>query len=145
MNELIANNFEFRIINAEIYDKDVYSEAENTLLTIQIVSSGFSAVSTFDLSIVSVAHFAKDLLELYEKLSGSAEIYDLSFGTPFVKFSIGQRGYIHVQGKFIDGSMLNHKQELIFENDFDQTYLRDYAYALFEEYKIYLGNGTTSC
>lgn len=138
MNELITDNFEFRITKTEIYDEDTSSDAENTLLTVQVASNGFSAISTFDLNIESVAWFAKDLVDLYEKMAGSAELHDLSFGTPYIKFSIGQRGYIHVEGKFIDGSILNHKQEMTFENDFDQTYLGEYAYALFGEYKLYL-------
>ena len=126
------NGFSLEIIFT-IYDTD-----ENLMLgtmIIHVVSDDFSAKTTMEVSAYDVAAFARDLNHLYEHLSGTATLTEaFSFSNNSkIQFSAIERGYIEVKGKLTEGF-----QTLIFDNAFDQTYLKDFATDLYHDYKQYL-------
>ena len=117
-------------------------KTENFILTltpvvnsvmINVWSEGFSAESCFDTEEALIADFVSQLNEMYQKLDGSAIIQDLYETDSYIEFIAQKRGYIAVRGQ-ITWSRNRHTQQLTFENEVEQTYLRDFVSALTADY-----------
>ena len=111
----------------------------NSRLRIKVSSYGYSADAVMDADKVYIAGFAVCLNELYEKLSGTARLEDFGtdfFSESFIEFTAKKNGYIGVSGCIDNRQDYNCRffQQLTFENEFDQTYLRDFARALLADY-----------
>lgn len=119
----------------EIFESDI-GYCANTTLYISVKSGDFSCKTTMDIDIKHFAIFTKELFDLYESLSGEAKLKEEYYGIGYFQFTATNCGYIKVSGKLRD-QCISSNQELIFENEFDQTYLRDFAKELFEKYKNY--------
>ena len=100
---------------------------------INVWSEGFSAESCFDTEDVLIADFASQLNEMYQKLDGSAIIQDLYETDSYIEFIAQKCGHITVRGQII-WSRNRHTQQLTFENEVEQTYLRDFVSALTADY-----------
>ena len=120
-------------------------KTENFILTltpvansvmIDVRSDGFSAESCFDTEEALLADFASHLNEMYQKLDGSAIIQDLYETDSYIEFVAQKRGHITVRGQ-ITCSRNRHTQQLTFENEIEQTYLRDFVSALTADYAKY--------
>ena len=120
-------------------------KTENFILTltpvansvmIDVWSEGFSAESCFDTEEALISDFASQLNEMYQKLDGSAIIQDLYETDSYIEFIAQKRGHITVRGK-ITRSRNRHTQQLTFENEIEQTYLRDFVSALTADYAKY--------
>lgn len=120
-------------------------KTENVILTltpvansvmINVWSEGFSAESCFDTEDVLIAGFASQLNEMYQKLDGSAIIQDLYETDSYIQFIAQKRGHIAVRGQII-WIRNRHTQQLTFENEIEQTYLRDFVRALTADYAKY--------
>ena len=103
---------------------------------IDVRSEGFSAESCFDTEDALLADFAAQLNEMYQKLEGSAFIQDLYETDSYIEFIAQKRGHITVRGQ-ITWSRNRHTQQLTFENEIEQTYLRDFVSALTADYAKY--------
>ena len=134
MYRLEAENFLLEIAPM-IYETDL-SFPLNTSLDIKVVSYGFSVDAMMDIDVYGLAGFAASLNRLYETLGGYARLEE-PYGDCYLEFTVCSRGHIYVKGS-IYHRVNNHEHELIFENEFDQTYLKCFAKSLFEDYKKYV-------
>lgn len=57
----------------------------------------------------------------------------------YISFSGNGRGHISVKG-YLHSSNNGYEQQMEFENDIDQTYLRNFCYELNNSYEKYLIN-----
>lgn len=116
-------------ISPQIFETDINYPC-NTILEVEIWSSGFSGKTTMDIDIKELAKFADDLLKLYENLTGEAQIHEV-YGTQMqITFSGNGRGHINIKGYLQNYNRLGNEQNLSFENDIDQTCLREFCYNL---------------
>ena len=98
----------------------------NSMLNIKICSDNFSAVTTMDMDIRAFRIFAEKLFNVYTSLQGYAELKE-PYGNNFIIFKAMANGHIHVNGVVYNHCISGHEQELRFENEFDQTYLREFV------------------
>lgn len=120
------------ILIPEIYYSDI-KYPENTILHIELYSSGFSAKTTMDIDIKEFKVFISEINDMYNTLKGNTSITE-PYGSQVINFSADRTGHINVSGNLsaiFDGNC----QSLEFENCFDQTYLRDFVQSLNESMK----------
>ena len=120
-----TDNF-FLEISAEIDESDIDNPV-NTILTVEVISCGFSAKAEFETDVKKLSEFSENLKSLYNTLDGSASICETYGYKRYISFSADKRGKIMVKG-FVCDEMRNN--ELKFENSFDQTYLESFASGL---------------
>ena len=109
----------------------------NCSLGVSVSSYGFSAETIMDINASRLGEFAVCLNELYETLKGSAKLEEVYGTESFLEFTAVSRGYIRVRGTLHSGTDYGYTQELNFENEFDQTYLRSFAQDLLADYGRY--------
>ena len=136
MHKLDTDQFQLEF-QTKLFESDM-AYPVNTTLTVNVRSFDFSATTTMDMDIRKLADFAKSLLELYQTLSGRAQLEEPYGKHSYIEFSGKTDGHIKVKGKLYSDHPYGSSQELYFENEFDQTYLRDFANGLFRHYKEYL-------
>lgn len=129
---LNANSFSL-LLKAKVYYSDI-QYPNNTTLYITLNSSGFCACTTMDIDIKEFKSFAAGINDLYETLSGSAEITE-PYGEQIIQFSTDKTGHINVSGMLHNSGNNGHYQYLKFENSFDQTFLKSFAGSLKEMLK----------
>ena len=120
----------------EIFESDI-AYPINTNLHISINSDGFCAVAIMDIDIKEFAQFTFDLKYMYDHLKGNAMIREPFGNQNFIRFEIDRCGHILVSGKVDSCGRNCWMQTLTFENAFDQTYLSEFANALFASYETY--------
>ena len=109
----------------------------NNSLRVKVSSYGFSADSFIDADELHLTQFAVELHRLYETLQGSARLEDLYGARSFVEIIARSRGHIRITGRINNHEAHGFEQELTFDNEIDQSYLRDFAEALFADYGKY--------
>lgn len=134
--QLNAENF-LLAINPKVFEEDIQLSS-NTILEVTIQSDGFSANTTMDIDIKEFAKFALNLTHIYETLSGEARIEEPYGLHMYMSFIGNGRGHIAIKGYLHKGNGTGNEQSLEFENDIDQTYLKNFCYALLCDYKKYL-------
>ena len=109
------------ILEFQVFESDI-EYPSNTILSVRVSSSGFSAATTMDIDIKAVCDFCNELEIVYNTLKGSAKIQE-AYGNQYILFSGDGLGHIMVSG-FLDSQGANgFWQELKFENCIDQTFL----------------------
>lgn len=96
-------------------------------------SDGFAAAS-IDMDVKRLAIFAKELFELYNSLSGKTRLEEPYGIHSYIEFEARSGGYIKVKGTIHSNNHNGFLQEISFENEFDQTFLKDFAKKLYTEY-----------
>lgn len=109
----------------------------NALLHIEVKSNGFSGSASMDLDAKDLAKFSDDLCVVYENLSGEARITE-AYGEMYICFACKHRGYLTVTGYLEHIDRAGNVQTLTFENDIEQSYLKDFCYPLKNAYHQYL-------
>lgn len=109
----------------KVFDKDV-NIPTNSILNVKINSCNFSAVTTMDIDIKMFQTFAKKLFNVYASLKGFAELKE-TYGNNFIMFKAMSNGHINVNGIVNNHCRNGYEQELKFENEFDQTYLKEFV------------------
>ena len=122
--------------NPELHQDD-FSYAVNTSLSIKVISYGFSAESIMDIDVRKFANFTVHLNEIYETLEGSARLEEPYGGHGYIEFMACGRGHIAVKGNIHNGNAYGYEQELSFENEIEQTWLKSFAKGLYANYKRY--------
>ena len=124
--------------NPTIHENDLPFPV-NTSLNIKVFSYGFSADAVMDIDVRGLADFAISLNRLYETLKGSA-ILETPYGVhSYIEFIAFNGGHIKVKGNIHNGNAYGYEQELIFENELDQTYLKSFVKELFADFEKYVG------
>ena len=121
---LKANDFVLEIELA-VFEEDIDIPI-NSMLNVKIYSDNFSAATTMDMDIRAFRIFAEELFNVYTSLQGCAELKE-PYGNSFIIFKAMTNGHIHVNGVVYNHCISGHEQELRFENEFDQTYLREFV------------------
>ncbi len=132
--QLNDKNFSLTLV-PNIFEETCYP---NTLLDVTVQSDGFSANTTMDIDIKEFAKFAFDLTHIYETLSGEARIEEPYGQHMYVSFMGNGRGHIAIKGYLNKGNHTGNEQTLEFQNDIDQTCLKNFCYSLLSNYKRYL-------
>lgn len=107
-------------LDFQVFESDI-AYPSNTILSVCVSSSGFSAATAMDIDIKAFCNFCNELEIVYNALKGSAKIQE-AYGNQYILFSGDGLGHIMVSG-FLDSQGANgFWQELKFENCIDQTY-----------------------
>ena len=112
----------------------------NTAMDIKVISYNFSARAVIDTDAKRLAAFALRLNELYENLKGSARLEETYGLHSFIEFEAVGRGHITVKGDIYTTAAYQYSQRLCFENEIDQSYLKDFAAALLADFGKYARN-----
>ena len=111
---------------------------ESSSVHIKVSSYGFSADTFMDIDEIELINFAVELNDLYETLQGSAILEEPYGMHTYIKFAAENNGHISVWGRLnTQNAYYRHEQMLEFQNEIDQTYLRDFTKALFDDYGRY--------
>lgn len=137
MYRLKSENFLLEL-NPVIYENDL-SFPVNTDLNIKVSSYGFCADSVMDIDVRGLADFAVSLNRLYETLKGSARLEEPYGVHSYIEFTAFRGGHINVKGYVHNGNAYGYEQELTFENELDQTYLKSFVRDLFADFGKYAG------
>ena len=124
---LECENFSLSL-DFHVFESDI-KYPSNTILSVCVSSSGFSAATTMDIDIKAVCNFCNELENVYNTLKGSTKIQE-AYGKQYILFSGNGLGHIMVSG-FLDSQGLSgFWQELKFENCIDQTYFPSFLKGL---------------
>ena len=113
------------------FSKNNCIEDDREDILLQVKSSAFSAYIYSFICKSDFISFVFNLNQLYESLEGSVKLEERYEGN-FIEFTALATGYIKVRGEL---HTLDFKHKLEFENQFDQTYLREFAKKLYQDYK----------
>lgn len=122
--KLIADNFKLEI-ELKTYEEDIEIPT-NSILNVKIDSDNFTALTTMDININSFKTFASELLNIYNSLDGSVILKE-NYGDNYIEFNAKHSGHIFVNGVVNNLCRNGYTQELKFENEFDQTYLKEFV------------------
>ena len=120
----------------EIHEQD-FAYPVNVYLGVKVSSYGYSADTFMDVGVQGIAGFATQLKNLYESLSGKAELEEPYSAHNYIEFSTKTGGHIRVTGRLNNKDAFGYTQEIYFENEIDQTYLREFVNRLFADFSKY--------
>ena len=120
----------------EIHKQD-FAYPVNVYLGVKVSSYGYSADTFMDVGVQGIAGFATQLKNLYESLSGKAELEEPYSAHNYIEFSTKTGGHIRVTGRLNNKDAFGYTQEIYFENEIDQTYLREFVNRLFADFSKY--------
>lgn len=123
-------------LRPEVHPEDLRFPV-NTSLSVEVYSRGFSARAVLDLDVRALADFAVRLERLYKTLAGSARLQEPYGAQSCIEFAAKTGGHIAVRGKVCGGAVGGQQQQLLFQNEFDQTCLREFAGALAADFGRY--------
>lgn len=129
---LESDNFSLHI-NLQIFESDIEYPL-NSIMTVSVVSNGFSAKTDMDIDIKMFADFSSKLMTVYNTLKGEATIKETYGYEKYISFLADRTGHIIVKGYLCDDLRNN---ELRFETIFDQTFLKPFASELASMYYKY--------
>ena len=99
---------------------------------------GVKVSDTFmDVGVQGIAEFALQLKDLYETLSGEARLEEPYSVHNYIEFVAKTGGHIRVMGRLNNKSAFGYTQEINFENEIDQTYLRGFVNRLLADFGRY--------
>ena len=125
MYKIEADEFMLRL--TPIVHKEDLREIVNTSLMIDVSSYDFSAKTMLDIDVRDLAEFAAGLHALYEKLHGSVRLTVPYVDECYIEFSADKLGHIRVSGFIDNGNRFGFTQKLQFQNEIDQTRLKEFA------------------
>ncbi len=123
-------------LDIKVYECDIDAPVNSTV-SVKLFSHGFSCETELDADVKELAVFARELYEIYIKLSGTATVREPYGHRSFIEFSAASNGHISVKGT-LHAQSEELLQSLSFESDLDQTYLKDFSEALYAEFSRYL-------
>lgn len=135
MYTLKSENF-YLSLNPQVWPED-FPFPVNTAMDIKVISYNFSARAVIDTDAKRLAAFALRLNELYENLQGSARLEETYGLHSYIEFTAGARGHITVKGDIYSTAAYQYSQRLCFENEIDQSYLKDFSDALLADFEKY--------
>lgn len=115
-------------LDFQVFESDI-DYPSNTILSVCVSSSGFSASTTMDVDIKTIYDFCNKLGSVYIILTGSAKIQE-AYGNQYILFSGDGIGHIRVAGMLDSQGANGFWQELKFENCIDQTYFPSFLKGL---------------
>lgn len=122
--KLAAGSFSL-VLEVIAFEGDI-NIPENAVLNIKIESDNFTAAATMDIDIKAFRVFAGELQKVYDSLRGTAVLKE-TYGRNHIIFEALPNGHICVKGIINNYCRNGHEQELKFENEFDQSYLKGFV------------------
>ncbi len=119
----------------EIHEQD-FIYPVNVTLGVKVYSYGYSADTFMDVGVQGIAEFALQLKGLYETLKGEARLEEPYSVHNYIEFIAETGGHIRVMGR-LNKSAFGCTQEINFENEIDQTYLRTFINRLLADFSKY--------
>ena len=120
----------------EIYLQD-FAYPVNVTLGVKVSSYGYSAETFMDVGVQDIAEFAVQLNNLYETLEGEAKLEEPYSVHNYIVFIAEPNGHIKVTGQLNNKNVFGYTQEINFENEIDQTFLRSFIDQLFTDFRKY--------
>ncbi len=120
----------------EIHEQDL-AYPVNVYLGVRVSSYGYSADTFMDVGVQGIVEFAVQLKDLYESLSGEARLEEPYSVHNYIEFIAETGGHIRVMGRLNNKSAYGYTQEINFENEIDQTYLREFVNRLLADFGKY--------
>ncbi len=120
----------------EIHEQD-FIYLVNVTLGVKVSSYGYSADTFMDVGVQGIAEFALQLKALYETLTGEARLEEPYSVHNYIEFIAETGGHIRVMGRLNNKSAFGYMQEITFENEIDQTYLRTFVNRLLADFSKY--------
>ena len=120
-------------LSPTVYENDL-DKPVNTALDIKVSSCGFSAQSEMLVGVRTLKYFANEIKKLYETLHGTAKMEEPYGAKNYIEFTALTGGHIRVKGIIDNKASYGFTQSLSFENEIDQTYLKDFSEKLFVDY-----------
>lgn len=137
MYRIEAESFGLEFI-PEVFEQD-FSYPVNVNLGVKVTSYGFSADTYMDVGVQGIAVFATRLKNLYESLTGEARLEEPYSVHNYIEFIARKGGHIGVMGRLNNKNAFGYTQEVSFENEIDQTYLRGFVNQLYADFSKYTG------
>ncbi len=106
-------------LDFQVFESDIDCPS-NTILSVCVSSSGFSASTIMDVDVKTIYDFCNELESVYNTLKGSAKIQE-AYGNQYILFSGDGLGHIKVASMLDSQGANGFWQELKFENCIDQT------------------------
>jgi hypothetical protein len=135
MYRIESDKFQLEFL-PEIHEQD-FAYPVNVYLGVKVSSYGYSVDSFMDVGVQGIADFAAQLKNLYESLSGKAGLEEPYSVHNYIEFSAKTGGHIRVTGRLNNKNAFGYTQEIYFENEIDQTYLREFVNRLFADFSKY--------
>ena len=120
----------------EIHLQD-FAYPVNVTLGVKVSSYGYSAETFMDVRVQDIAEFAVQLNNLYETLEGEAKLEEPYSVHNYIVFIAEPNGHIKVIGQLNNKNVFGYTQEINFENEIDQTFLRSFIDQLFTDFRKY--------
>ena len=135
MYRIEADTFSLEFV-PEIYEQDS-AYPVNVRLRVKASSYGYSADTLMDVGVQGIAEFAVQLKNLYETLTGEARLEEPYSVHNYIEFIAKKGGHIRVMGRLNNKSAFGYTQEINFENEIDQTYLKSFIDQLLADFSKY--------
>ena len=135
MYKIESDKFQLEFL-PEIHEQD-FAYPVNVYLVVKVSSYGYSADTFMDVGVQGIAGFATQLKKLYESLSGKAGLEEPYSVHNYIEFSAKTGGHITVTGRLNNKNAFGYTQEISFENEIDQTYLREFVNQLLADFGKY--------
>ena len=104
-NKMMLEAEQFSLsLDFQVFESDI-KYPSNTILSVCVSSSGFSAATTMDIDIKAICDFCNELENVYNTLKGSTKIQE-AYGNQYILFSGDGLGHIVVSG-FLDSHGAN--------------------------------------
>ena len=123
-------------LSPEIHEQD-FAYPVNVTLGVKVSSYGYSADTYMDVGVQGIAEFAVQLKNLYEILSGKSRLEEPYSVQNYIEFIAETGGHIKVIGRLNNKNDFGYTQEINFENEIDQTHLRNFINQLFADFRQY--------
>lgn len=120
----------------EIHEQD-FVYPVNVTLGVKVSSYGYSADTFMDVGVQGIAEFALQLKALYETLTGEARLEEPYSVHNYIELIAETGGHIRVMGRLNNKNAFGYTQEITFENEIDQTYLRTFVNRLLADFSKY--------
>ena len=135
MYRIESDEFQLEFL-PEIHEQD-FAYPVNVYPSVKVSSYGYSADTFMDVGVQGIAGFAAHLKNLYESLLGKAGLEEPYSVHNYIEFSAKTGGHIRVTGRLNNKNAFGYTQEIYFENEIDQTYLREFVNRLFADFSKY--------
>ena len=121
--------------NALVHEED-RSVPVNTSLLVKLFSYDYSASALLDTSVQDLSEFARQLNEIYEILRGTARLQFPYDQDSYVEFASDPIGHFRISGCISNANAYGFTQKLYFENEAEQTYLKEFVKSLYRTFPL---------
>ena len=121
-NTFVLEGENFKLsLTFQVFESDI-AYPTNTIISVFVLSAGFSASTSMDVDIKELSLFCDRLNDIYSTLKGETRISEPFGNKQNICFKGDGCGHIFISGMLHSNGAYGLYQELKFENTLDQTY-----------------------